>query len=193
MADSRQAAPRDGAADARPVRSARSPGCSFSPTIVLLLAINIFPLIWTIRLSFTNFKPIMPSVPVALRRHRQLRRHPHRRGHLGRDAGHRAFRVLVDRAAGAARLRARAADQPAVPRPQLLDHDHPAADDAVAGGGRQFLDASCSSRRSGLFNYIVSFFTGVAARLVPDDRRRGARAVDHRAWSTPGCGRPMSC
>ena len=27
-----------------------------SPTIFLLLAINIFPLIWTIRLSFTNFK-----------------------------------------------------------------------------------------------------------------------------------------
>ena len=26
------------------------------PTIVLLLAINIFPLIWTINLSFTNFK-----------------------------------------------------------------------------------------------------------------------------------------
>ena len=26
------------------------------PTIFLLLAINIFPLIWTINLSFTNFK-----------------------------------------------------------------------------------------------------------------------------------------
>ena len=26
------------------------------PTIFLLLAINIFPLIWTIRLSFTDFK-----------------------------------------------------------------------------------------------------------------------------------------
>ena len=27
-----------------------------SPTIVLLLAINIFPLFWTIYLSFTNYK-----------------------------------------------------------------------------------------------------------------------------------------
>jgi multiple sugar transport system permease protein len=27
-----------------------------APTILLLLAINIFPLIWTIRLSFTNFR-----------------------------------------------------------------------------------------------------------------------------------------
>ena len=32
------------------------------PTIVLLLAINIFPLIWALRLSFTNFKSNMPSV-----------------------------------------------------------------------------------------------------------------------------------
>ena len=33
------------------------------PTILLLLAINIFPLIWALRLSFTNFKSNMPSVP----------------------------------------------------------------------------------------------------------------------------------
>jgi multiple sugar transport system permease protein len=33
------------------------------PTIALLLAINIFPLIWALRLSFTNFKSNMPSVP----------------------------------------------------------------------------------------------------------------------------------
>ena len=35
-----------------------------SPSIALLLAINIFPLIWTIRLSFTNFNSNMPSIPV---------------------------------------------------------------------------------------------------------------------------------
>jgi multiple sugar transport system permease protein len=34
------------------------------PSIVLLLAINIFPLLWTIRLSFTNFRANMPSVPI---------------------------------------------------------------------------------------------------------------------------------
>jgi multiple sugar transport system permease protein len=33
------------------------------PTILLLLAINIFPLVWALRLSFTNFKSNMPSVP----------------------------------------------------------------------------------------------------------------------------------
>ena len=34
------------------------------PTIVLLLLINIFPLIWTIRLSFTNFRANRPNVDV---------------------------------------------------------------------------------------------------------------------------------
>jgi multiple sugar transport system permease protein len=35
-----------------------------SPTILLLLAINIFPLIWTIRLSFTNYRANRPNAPV---------------------------------------------------------------------------------------------------------------------------------
>ena len=35
-----------------------------APTIILLLVINIFPLIWTIRLSFTNFRVNRPNAPV---------------------------------------------------------------------------------------------------------------------------------
>jgi multiple sugar transport system permease protein len=35
-----------------------------TPTILLLLAINIFPLVWTIQLSFTNYKANMPNRPV---------------------------------------------------------------------------------------------------------------------------------
>ena len=35
-----------------------------APTIVLLLAINIFPLIWTIRLSFTNYRVNRPNAEV---------------------------------------------------------------------------------------------------------------------------------
>jgi len=35
-----------------------------APSIVLLLAINIFPLIWTVRLSFTNFRVNRPNEPV---------------------------------------------------------------------------------------------------------------------------------
>jgi multiple sugar transport system permease protein len=36
-----------------------------APTIVLLLAINIFPLIWTIYLSFTNYRANRPNAAVA--------------------------------------------------------------------------------------------------------------------------------
>ena len=35
-----------------------------TPTILLLLAINIFPLIWTIRLSFTNYRANRPNAEV---------------------------------------------------------------------------------------------------------------------------------
>ena len=35
-----------------------------APTMVLLLAINIFPLIWTIGLSFTNYRANRPNAPV---------------------------------------------------------------------------------------------------------------------------------
>src|SRR6202158_369295 len=34
-----------------------------TPTIVLLLAINIFPLIWTIYLSFTNYRANRANIP----------------------------------------------------------------------------------------------------------------------------------
>jgi multiple sugar transport system permease protein len=35
-----------------------------APSIVLLLAINIFPLFWAIRLSFTNYKSNLPNAPL---------------------------------------------------------------------------------------------------------------------------------
>src|SRR3954465_15345511 len=35
-----------------------------SPTILLLLAINIFPLAWTVRLSFTNFRANRPNARI---------------------------------------------------------------------------------------------------------------------------------
>jgi len=36
-----------------------------APTMLLLLAVNIFPLIWTIRLSFTNYRANRPNAPLA--------------------------------------------------------------------------------------------------------------------------------
>ena len=35
-----------------------------TPTMVLLLAINIFPLVWTIYLSFTNYRANRANAPV---------------------------------------------------------------------------------------------------------------------------------
>src|ERR1700730_11071475 len=35
-----------------------------APTIILLLAINVFPLIWTIWLSFTNYRANRPNAPM---------------------------------------------------------------------------------------------------------------------------------
>ena len=35
-----------------------------TPSILLLLAINIFPLLWTIRLSFTNYRANRPNAPL---------------------------------------------------------------------------------------------------------------------------------
>jgi multiple sugar transport system permease protein len=34
-----------------------------SPTVLLLLAINVFPLVWTVRLSFTNYRANRPNAP----------------------------------------------------------------------------------------------------------------------------------
>jgi multiple sugar transport system permease protein len=35
-----------------------------APSVLLLLAINIFPLLWTIQLSFTNFRANRPNAPI---------------------------------------------------------------------------------------------------------------------------------
>ena len=35
-----------------------------APTLLLLLAINIFPLLWTIQLSFTNYRANRPNAPI---------------------------------------------------------------------------------------------------------------------------------
>jgi multiple sugar transport system permease protein len=63
----------DGLAEATPPRVARRvKGLSdraiawlfITPTIILLLAINIFPLVWAIQLSFTNYRANRPNAPI---------------------------------------------------------------------------------------------------------------------------------
>ncbi len=60
---------------ARRMRGLSDPAIAWlfiAPTIVLLLAINIFPLIWTIQLSFTNYRANRPNAADQECRPRQL-------------------------------------------------------------------------------------------------------------------------
>ena len=64
------AAPHETTAPGRPRRAVRGlpdrwlATLFVTPSIALLLAINIFPLIWTVYLSFTNFRANQPGRPV---------------------------------------------------------------------------------------------------------------------------------
>jgi multiple sugar transport system permease protein len=58
------ATPRNVSRSVRGLSDAAIAWIFIAPTIALLLAINIFPLIWTIWLSFTNYRANRPNAPV---------------------------------------------------------------------------------------------------------------------------------
>ncbi|MGE0212424.1 MAG: carbohydrate ABC transporter permease [Parvibaculaceae bacterium] len=131
-----------------------------APTIVLLLAINIFPLIWTIYLSFTNFRANRPNAPIlniGADYYRSI---------LGNEdiwiamqaTAHFVFwtilfqtligfglAYLIDR-----KFRGHAFWTTVILIPMMLSP-------AVVGNFWKFL----YQPQIGLFNYIVSFFTGI--------------------------------
>jgi multiple sugar transport system permease protein len=130
-----------------------------TPTIVLLLAVNIFPLIWTIQLSFTNYRANRPNAPirdVGLQWYRDI---------LSSQEVWTAFQVtahfviwtiviqtvlgfllawLIDR-----RFRGHGVLTTVILLPMMLSP-------AVVGNFWTFL----YQPQIGLFNYIVTFFTG---------------------------------
>jgi len=131
-----------------------------SPTIVLLLAINIFPLIWTIRLSFSNYRVNRPNVPL------KWLGFQHYSDILGdADVWHGmqvtarfvlatiaietllgfALAYLIDR-----KFRGHAFWTTVILIPMMLSP-------AVVGNFWTFL----YQPQTGLFNYVVSFFTGI--------------------------------
>ena len=131
-----------------------------APTIVLLLAINIFPLIWTIRLSFTNYRVNRPNVPLkwlGIRHYTDI---------LGdADVWHGmqvtarfvlatitietllgfALAYLIDR-----KFKGHGFWTTVILIPMMLSP-------AVVGNFWTFL----YQPQTGLFNYVVSFFTGI--------------------------------
>jgi len=131
-----------------------------APTILLLLAINIFPLIWTIYLSFTNFKANRPNAPilgVGTRYYSDILSDPDI-WHSMQATAHFVFwtvaletiigfglAYLIDR-----RFRGHGFWTTIILLPMMLSP-------AVVGNFWKFL----FEPQIGLFNYAVSFLTGV--------------------------------
>ena len=130
------------------------------PTIVLLLAVNIFPLIWTIRLSFTNFRANRPGKEVewvGLDNYRKILTDPDTWASMQATAHFLFWTILLQVLIGFAlawliNRKFRGSDMwtTIIVLPMMLSP-------AVVGNFWTFL----YQPQIGLFNYIVSFFSGV--------------------------------
>ena len=152
------------------------------PTIVFLIVFNIFPLIYSLGYSFTDFRASTnaPANFVGLQNYRELLNDPFIWSNFAITAKY--VIVSVD-GPGAGRLRRRDAAQP---RHSLQGPDHHAAapaDDAVDGGRRPVLEAALRPvlRHHQLCARPRHF------RMAVQPRHGALRG---RASPTSGCGRP---
>jgi len=130
------------------------------PTIVLLLAVNIFPLIWTIRLSFTNFRANRPGKEVewvGLDNYRKILTDPDTWASMQATAHFLFWTILLQVLIGFTlawliNRKFRGSDMwtTIIVLPMMLSP-------AVVGNFWTFL----YQPQIGLFNYFVSFFSGV--------------------------------
>jgi multiple sugar transport system permease protein len=130
-----------------------------SPTIALLLAINIFPLIWTIRLSFTNYRANRPNAALrwlGLEHYSDLLNDPEIWHGMQVTARFVVATVAIETVLGFAlaylidrRFRGHGFWTTAILIPMMLSP-------AVVGNFWTFL----YQPQSGLFNYIIGFFIG---------------------------------
>jgi multiple sugar transport system permease protein len=131
-----------------------------APTMILLLAINIFPLIWTVYLSFTNYasnRPNRPVTNVGLRWYRDILGSPDIWANMQATARFVFWTILFQTLIGFAlaylidrKFRGHAFWTTIILIPMMLSP-------AVVGNFWKFL----YQPQIGLFNYIVSFFTGI--------------------------------
>ncbi len=130
-----------------------------TPTIVLLLAINIFPLFWTIYLSFTNYKANRPNAPIlwlGSTHYENILSDPDI-WHSMQVTAHFVFwTVAIETVLGFAlaylidrRFRGHAFWTTVILIPMMLSP-------AVVGNFWKFI----YQPQIGLFNYAISFFTG---------------------------------
>ncbi len=130
------------------------------PTILLLLAINIFPLIWTVYLSFTNYRANRPNAPVTnvgFDNYRKILTDPDIWASMQATAHFVFWTILLQMLIGFAlaylidrKFRGHAFWTTIILVPMMLSP-------AVVGNFWKFL----YQPQIGLFNYVVSFFTGV--------------------------------
>jgi multiple sugar transport system permease protein len=131
-----------------------------SPTIVLLLAINIFPLIWTIKLSFTNYRANRPNAAVkniGIDHFQSILTDPDVWAAMQATAHFVFWTILLQTLVGFAlaylvdrRFRGYGFWTTVILIPMMLSP-------AVVGNFWAFL----YQPQIGLFNYVISFFTGL--------------------------------
>ena len=150
-----------------------------APTIALLLAINIFPLIWTIRLSFTNMRVNRPNEAikfVGLQNYTRILTDEDI-WHTMQATAHFVFWTLFFQVligftlAWLINRKFRGNDvwTTIIVLPMMLSP-------AVVGNFWTFL----YQPQSGLFNYAVAFFTGARSVELLDDLLGGAGALGDR-------------
>jgi multiple sugar transport system permease protein len=131
-----------------------------APTIVLLLAINIFPLIWTIRLSFTNYRANRPNAPlrsVGIDHYQSILGDPDIWAAMQATAHFVVWTIVLQTLLGFAlaylidrKFRGHALWTTIILIPMMLSP-------AVVGNFWRFL----YQPQIGLFNYLVAFVSGV--------------------------------
>jgi multiple sugar transport system permease protein len=131
-----------------------------APTIFLLLAVNIFPLIWTIRLSLTNYRANQPNKPlefVGLRNYERILTDPDIWNTMQATAHFLVWTIIFQVLIGFAlawlinrKFKGNDLWTTIIVLPMMLSP-------AVVGNFWTFF----YQPQIGLFNYVVSFFSGV--------------------------------
>jgi multiple sugar transport system permease protein len=131
-----------------------------TPTILLLLAINIFPLLWTIQLSFTNYRANRPNAPlryIGLDNYRSILGDPEIWQPMQATAHFVIWTILLQTLIGFGlaylidrKFRGHGFWTTIILIPMMLSP-------AVVGNFWTFL----YQPQIGLFNYMVSFFAGI--------------------------------
>lgn len=130
------------------------------PTVLLLLAVNIFPLIWTVYLSFTNYKANRPNLAVrwvGASNYQDILSDPDVWHSMQATAHFVVWTILIETVIGFGlawlidrKFRGHGFWTTIILVPMMLSP-------AVVGNFWTFL----YQPQSGLFNYAVAFFTGI--------------------------------